>query len=445
MIGFGDIRVAQGADWFLQQIVATGSLVVRRVGGNRAGEVSAHRLLSSPHVSVDAVIDTLSVRTAEACAGQDIVCAQDTSEINFAGRSAARVGLGPGGDGVSEAFFVHPLVAISADTGAVLGLAGAKLRTRGPDRVSPKAGRSPADKESHRWLEMTQRAGEVLATARSITVVADRESDIYHLFANRPANVELIVRAAQNRAVDDGGLLFDVLAASQPVSTAAVKVAPRGPGDKGRVAKVELRSARLSIKRPDHSKAEALAGAIPQSIPMTVVEVREIDPPGQAKPLLWRLLSSADRSPEEIVRLYRQRWRIEEVFRTLKSGLGLPDTQMQAVKRILLLAAFALAAAVRIIQLVDARDGTTRPIEDAIDPVFKPAIMAISQKLEGATEKQKNPHAPTSLAFLSWICARLGGWNCYYKPPGPKTMATGWKILAQQLVGYSIAEQNINV
>ena len=34
---------------------------------------------------------------------------------------------------------------------------------------------------------------------------------------------------------------------------------------------------------------------------------------------------------------------------------------------------------------------------------------------------------------------RLGGWNCYYKPPGPKTMTEGWKRLAERLEGYSLA------
>ena len=54
MAVFGDIRVAGRADWFLQRIVATGSLVLKRLGGNRAGGISAHRLLSSPHASLAA-------------------------------------------------------------------------------------------------------------------------------------------------------------------------------------------------------------------------------------------------------------------------------------------------------------------------------------------------------------------------------------------------------
>jgi hypothetical protein len=85
------------------------------------------------------------------------------------------------------------------------------------------------------------------------------------------------------------------------------------------------------------------------------------------------------------------------------------------------LAAIALTPAVRTIQLVDARDGSERPASDVADEDLIRAA-DIGPKLERNTARQKNPHPARSLAWLSWIAARLGGWNCYYKPPGPKTM-----------------------
>jgi len=85
-----------------------------------------------------------------------------------------------------------------------------------------------------------------------------------------------------------------------------------------------------------------------------------------------------------------------------------------------------MSAAVRTIQLVDARDGSTRPITDVVDDALAAPLAAISRTLEGRTARQKNPHPPESLAFVAWIAARLGGWNCYYKPPGPKTMVLVW-------------------
>jgi len=143
---------------------------------------------------------------------------------------------------------------------------------------------------------------------------------------------------------------------------------------------------------------------------------------------------------QEVVRLYRLRWRIEEVFRIMKrDGLDIESSQLETASRLLNLAALALVAAAHTIQLVDARDGSVRPATDVIAPEDIEAAAAISATLEGATERQKNPHEKGSLSWLSWITARLGGWNCYYKPPGPKTMARGLDRLIDRIEGFKLA------
>jgi hypothetical protein len=112
---------------------------------------------------------------------------------------------------------------------------------------------------------------------------------------------------------------------------------------------------------------------------------------------------------------------------------------LETASRLMNLAALALVAAARTIQLVDARDGSARPATDVIASDEIEAAAAISAALEGATERQKNPHETGSLAWLAWIAARLGGWNCYYKPPGPKTMARGHDRLIDRIAGYRLA------
>jgi hypothetical protein len=52
-------------------------------------------------------------------------------------------------------------------------------------------------------------------------------------------------------------------------------------------------------------------------------------------------------------------------------------------------------------------------------------LAALGPTLEGSTERQQNSHPPLTLAWAAWIIARLGGWNCYYKPPGPITFRRG--------------------
>ncbi len=44
--------------------------------------------------------------------------------------------------------------------------------------------------------------------------------------------------------------------------------------------------------------------------------------------------------------------------------------------------------------------------------------------------KQQNPRPPRSLAWITRIVARLGGWTGYYKPPGPKVIRRGWNRFA---------------
>jgi hypothetical protein len=183
----------------------------------------------------------------------------------------------------------------------------------------------------------------------------------------------------------------------------------------------------------------------PEDLDLSLVEAREEAPPPGTEAVHWRLITTlpaADlQAAEEIVQIYRLRWRIEQVFRATKNdGLGLPDIQMHDAARLLKMAALAIGAAVRTIQLVDARDGGVRPASDVADANTLEAAAAIGPTLEGKTPRRQNPHPPHSLPWLSWIVARLGGWNCYYKPPGPKTMRAGWDRLAAMAAGYHIAK-----
>jgi len=445
---YGDKRRAAAISRLSERIVACGSLVVRELGGDRKGELAAHRVLDSAHVAPGETVRYVARRTAAACVGRRIVVAQDTTETSYFGYRDRGLG-GAGRDGQTPGFFIHAAVAVDAETEAMLGLVDARIWTR---RGKAKARRQRAflAKESARWLCAAQHARERLDGA-ALIVVGDRENDIYEVFAGRPANTELIVRAAQDRRLADGGKLFAAPEQWPELDRQQVRVPSRGPGDKGRIATVSLRAGRVRVCQPLHGRRSALA-----EVELTLVEAIEIAPPRGAKPLLWRLLTTlpagtaADAA--EVVRLYRLRWRIEQTFRMLKSdGLKLEQCQTYTPWRLFNLAALALHGAVRIIQLADARDGSTRPAEDVASQAEITAAAALGPSLEGNTDRQRNPHPPATLSWLTWIVSRLGGWNCYYKPPGPKTIRRDWDRLATLAQGFTLGcslasmEKNVRI
>lgn len=438
-LGRVDPRVEGRGVWLFDQIVATGSVVLRTVGETRAGEVAAQRFLSSPRMTTDLILEGASLRTGRACAGGRVLAIQDTTEINFA-RFAGRRGLGPGGDGKTPGFFVHATVVVDATDEAVLGLAGAKIWTRGSEPVAARSRRALEDKESMRWVEAAEMASQRLSAAAQVVVVGDREADIWDCFARRASSVELLIRARHDRALTDGGTLFTTPASWPELTRYEIKIAPRKIGEKARTTMVAVRAGTVRISRPVRAPKSD-----PAEYELNFVEVRELDEPAPGiEPVLWRLLTTLPVEDAaaacDIARMYRLRWRIEEVFRTLKSdGLKIEDSQVQEAEHLFRLSALALAAAVRILQLVDARDGSTRPMSDVLDPDCLHAVVAIGKTREGATKRQQNPYPEHSLAWLAWIVARYGGWNCYGKPPGSKTMAQGWKKFAAVLSGFLLA------
>src|SRR5260370_16098761 len=167
------------------------------------------------------------------------------------------------------------------------------------------------------------RAGEVLGRGARIKVLCDREGDMYEGFAQRPANLQLIVRACQNRRIEqsaptDEGLLFAFIDSRPEQGRGKVQV-PAAPGRQARTAELAVRFAPVVLRRPLHDADPTL----PETLAVTLVEVRETAPPADgSKPIHWRLLTThtvADLAQaQRVVSLYRLRWIIEEVFSTLK-------------------------------------------------------------------------------------------------------------------------------
>jgi Transposase DDE domain len=422
---------------------------IRRLAGSRAREVQFTRFLRNDRVSIAEMASHAAARTAARVAGREIIVVQDTSELFLGGRRAKANGYGPvGKGGGTRGLLLHAALAIDAGNDALLGLVDTQVWNRDKGKVTARRSRATADKESQRWLSATAKAGEALSAARSITVISDRESDIYEHFARRPANVELIVRASWDRQIKltsgESARLFAFGDRLQKLARFSVNI-PAAPGRKERTAQLVLRFSPVTLCRPHPSPAPDL----PDTIGLTMVDVREVSSNHDGKPIHWRLLTTrvlaTPDQARQIVDLYRKRWTIEEYFRTLKTAgfdieaadIGEPEVMIKFV------AAAALAAAT-IMQLVRSRDGTTQEeLVDAFEPDDQPVLEALSAQLEGATAKQKNPHPKGTLGFAAWAIARLGGWTAYYGKPGPKVMRIGLEAFRRIKYGTTLRLQNV--
>jgi hypothetical protein len=388
------------------------------------------RFLRNRAVTATEMARQAGALTAQRVAGRDVVVIQDTSELALGGRRARQAGYGPvGKGGALGGLLLHPALAVEADSGALLGLVSLQVWNRTGGKVTARRKRATAEKESQRWQDGVQQASEALALARSITVVSDREADSYELFARRPADVQLIVRACQNRRIDTASneLLFTFID-RQPEQGRYAAPIPATPGRRERRAELAVRFARVVLCRPLNGADPAL----PATVDVTLVDVREVSLADDgSEPVHWRLLTTyavatvAD--GRRIIELYRQRWMIEEFFRTLKTaGFDIEAADIGEPQAMINFVAAATIAAVTIKQLVQARDGkTNQRLSDAFDPGDRPILEAVSTKLEGKTERQRNPHPKGSLAFAAWVIARLGGWTGYYGKPGPQVMRRG--------------------
>lgn len=216
----------------LLEVGPCGGARVRSLGGSRAGEVRLHRLLHNPRVTPAEMVATAAARTMGLVAGRHVLAIQDTTSLRD--------------DGDQRSLHLHPVIALDAADGTLLGLLHAVLLRRTGGQRKQRNSRPFAGKESHRWLEAAERAAALAAAggAARLTVIADREGDVYEMFALRPEGSDLLVRVQHDRPLrrqEQGGrdaeaealTLHAALALAPELGQETLRL-PAGPGRGGR-------------------------------------------------------------------------------------------------------------------------------------------------------------------------------------------------------------------
>ena len=385
-------------------------------------------------------------RVAEAAAGRHVLAIQDTSEINYESKRARKRELGTVGNGSDIGLFVHPVLTVDAETGHCLGLADVQVWRRWKKKAADYRKQPIEDKESYRWLKGPWRAGWALSKAVMVTIIDDREGDIYEKWARLPdRRTHLLSRACRDRSVAGGGTLFATMAAL-PARHRFKLDLPARPGKRqARQAHLSLRFGKVGIRRPKAcSDPEA-----PAEIELYAIDVCELNPPSGEEPIHWRLLTTHEVETVNraltAIGYYRQRWHIEQLFRTLKrQGLDIEESVIADGEALEKLATVALIAACQTMQLVLARAASqhTQSASQVFDDRELQVLTTLQARLQGRTTKQQNPYPAGSLAWAAWSIARLGGWTGYDsdKSTGPITMRDGLERFTAIVQGYFLDE-----
>ncbi|RJG03906.1 IS4 family transposase [Noviherbaspirillum sedimenti] len=265
-----------------------------------------------------------------------VLAIQDTTCFDWTHHPATQ-GLGPMSPQWARGLFCHSTLAVTPER-LPLGLLAQRNWVR-DDRtfaaLAPHRKRPVTDKESSKWLDSVK----ALAAAREaaphtmFVSVGDREDDVIDLFAmERPAGVELLIRATRNRVVEgEHGHLWNTVLAPPILGRIEVAV-PRRPGCAARRCTLALRSTPIVMRPPKQRRKEL------GDIGMWAVLATEETPPSGAQAIEWMLLTTVAAPTMELaaqrVSWYTCRWSIEVWHRVLKTGCRIEARQLETVERL---------------------------------------------------------------------------------------------------------------
>lgn len=393
--------------------------------GSWAKTKAAYRFWDNLKVTPRGILQSHVERTVHRAFEHDVVLvAQDTTEINLTSHPKTS-GVGYLASSKCRGFLVHSLLAMSP-TGVPLGLVGQQHWTRPFEELGKTAQRhrkSIDEKESGRWLEGLATAAQALAGHPRVVVIADREADIFELFAApRDANVSLLVRVRHTqRAVEHATKrLRPALAQTPSVGQVSITV-PRHDDRPTRQAVLTVRVAKLVVRPP-----KDLAGQTPQTVYFILAE--EACPPEGVPAIRWILASTMPvESLEDATRMigwYVFRWRLERFHYVLKSGCGIEKLELETVDRMRRALATYSIVAWRLLWLIYAARETP---DLSCEMVLPRQEWKLLYRL--VHRGQCVPNEPPTLREAVRLIARLGGFlgRRHDGEPGVKTLWRGMK------------------
>lgn len=408
----------------------------------KSGPQAVSRLLNCSETTLESVSRPHLAQTRNRCAGHGrLLAIQDTTVLDFTTRSSVE-GLGPVTTAKhSRGLLMHTVLCVSEDR-VPLGILGLQVWARDESMrgcAKDRRNRPVEKKESRKWLVGLKQAQSAMPADQGLLVVGDRESDIYALFAApRRDGVELLIRVAHNRAVVDDaecGYVRDALKQASVVGSYDVEIPRQGSRPK-RVAKLDVRIARVRLRAPRSAKQDGCES----SVEVSLVWALERDAPDSGQALDWTLLTTevvdSYESAVGMIRCYTARWVIEEFHRVLKSGCRVEQMQFDTVDRLKPAVGILAIVAWRVLHLT--KQARSEPESDVGQVASAEEIEVLSRWLRSKGEKHCEIR---TLREFNIGVARLGGFLGRKSDgmPGTKTTWQGLKSLETLVQGYRLA------
>ena len=387
---------------------------------------AAYRLLSNPAVQPAAIIAPHQQMLREQCASHPLVlCVQDDTHLSVHAQQQQQ----------------HTTLAVLPDR-TCLGVLDVRWFNRvEADECETRRQREARWRESCIWSDAVDAVGAAPVGCRFIHV-CDRAADDLNVFESCfAAGCGFVIRARHDRRIQQGQhRLFGFLADAKLAGTTKVQVGPQRR--KGKIIK-QKRSADVSIRFAQVQVCEPLnhPGRHAPRL-LWAVYLKEDDPPAEAEPIEWMLLSSEPlRSLSDALRIigyYQCRWVIEEFHRCMKEGCRLEHSQLDQPADHRRLAAIVSVLAVRLLQLRDAANDPEAQDATALHKLLPPIWLMVIAKLAQVNAQELTPQR------LWQTVARRGGWLGRNSdgPPGWKVIWRGWSELQLLVQGAELLQTN---
>jgi hypothetical protein len=435
-IDLGDARRNRRLVKIVEDLVAQPNESVPQASRDEAAVQGVYGLWDNARVSDREILSPHQRRTVERTAGyQTVLAIQDTSEVEYGDRKATR-GLGPISNAKARGLKVHTILAASGD-GVPLGLLGQEVWARSQKGVAKEArNRAIADKESKRWIEGLELSQTLVPVEKQLITIADREADIYELFAHpRREGSEFLIRAAQNRNTKSACVsgevkpLFSAIRQSAVAGEITLKL-QRTPRRRERLAVLNVRYGQMWLQPPAHLASLGAIRATPsQAIAVNVVLAEEKEPPSGEKAVVWLLLTTVSVETFEeacqCLKWYSKRWLIERYFYVLKSGCRVEELQLESAGRLKRAIACYSMVAWRLLWLTyEARQHPEQSVAGILETAEWQVLYCRSHQT-----KEVPQVAPSLGESVLWI-AKLGGF-LGRKGDGEPGVETLWRGLGK--------------